>query len=96
MPNIASSGRRGTISTKKVKNNMLAAVLVLTVVPSWVKVGRAVIEHCCFLISQKLSDSDEVTITQLYAQVMLSHVDVPGLFDGSSLYQNPDTSFDLG
>lgn len=39
---------------------MLAAVLVLTVAPPWVKVGRAVIEHCCFLISQKLLDGDEV------------------------------------
>ncbi|KAF8904140.1 clathrin-coated vesicle protein [Gymnopilus junonius] len=56
-------GRRGAISSKKVKNNMLAAVLVLTVGPSWVKVGRAVIEHCCFLISQKLSDSDEMSLT---------------------------------
>lgn len=54
------SGRSGAISTKKIKNNMLAAVLVLTVVPSWVKVGRAAVEHACFLISQKLADVDEV------------------------------------
>lgn len=39
---------------------MLAAVLVLTVVPSWVKVGRAAVEHACYLISQKLLDVDEV------------------------------------
>jgi len=43
------------------KNNMLAAVLILTVTPSWVKIGRAVVEHACFLISQKLSDADEVS-----------------------------------
>ena len=39
---------------------MLAAVLVLTIVPVWVKVGRAVVEHGCFLISQKLLDADDV------------------------------------
>lgn len=38
---------------------MLAAVLILTVVPSWVKIGRPVLEHGCFLISQKLLDADE-------------------------------------
>ncbi|PPQ91330.1 hypothetical protein CVT25_003770 [Psilocybe cyanescens] len=56
-------GRHGAISTKKVKNNMLAAVLILTVVPSWTKVGRAVIEHGCYLISQKLLDADEMSLT---------------------------------
>lgn len=59
--NILRSGRSGAISTKKIKNNMLAAVLVLTVVPPWVKVGRAAVEHACYLISQKLSDVDEVS-----------------------------------
>ncbi len=53
-------GRQGFISTKKVKNNLLAAVLILTVIPPTVKVGRAVLEHACFLISQKLLDADEV------------------------------------
>ena len=54
-------GRHGAISIKKIKNNMLAAVLVLTIVPLWVKVGKAVVEHGCFLISQKLLDADEVS-----------------------------------
>ena len=54
-------GRHGAISSKKIKNNMLAAVLVLTIVPVWVKVGRAVVEHGCFLISQKLMDADDVS-----------------------------------
>jgi hypothetical protein len=56
-------GRHGAISTKKIKNNMLAAVLVLTVVAIWVKVGRAVVEHGCFLISQKLLDADDISLT---------------------------------
>ena len=54
-------GRHGAISIKKIKNNMLAAVLVLTIVPLWVKVGKAVVEHGCFLISQKLCDADDVS-----------------------------------
>jgi len=40
---------------------MLAAVLVLTVVTAWVKIGRAVVEHGCSLISQKLLEGDEVS-----------------------------------
>ena len=40
---------------------MLAAVLVLTIAPLWVKVGKAVVEHGCFLISQKLLDADDVS-----------------------------------
>ena len=59
--NFLRSGRSGVISTKKIKSNMLAAVLVLTVVPAWVKVGRAAVEHACYLISQKLSGVDEVS-----------------------------------
>ncbi len=58
-----NSGRSGVISTKKIKSNMLAAVLILTVTPSWVKFGRQVVEHTCYLISQKLQDTDEVRRT---------------------------------
>jgi len=39
---------------------MLAIVLVLTTIPPTVRVGRAAIEHTCFLISQKLLEDDEV------------------------------------
>ncbi|KAJ7637580.1 clathrin-coated vesicle protein [Mycena polygramma] len=55
-------GRHGAISTKKIKNNLLAAVLILTVIPQSVKVGEAVIEHCCFLITQKLLDAGEMSL----------------------------------
>lgn len=54
-------GREGFISLKKVKNNLLATVLILTVVPANVKIGQSVLEHCCFLISQKLLDASEVS-----------------------------------
>jgi hypothetical protein len=48
------------MSSKKVKNNLLAAALVLTVIPPSVKVGQAVIEHCCFVVSSKLLETDDV------------------------------------
>ncbi|KAJ7168806.1 clathrin-coated vesicle protein [Mycena filopes] len=55
-------GRQGAISAKKIKNNLLAAVLILTVIPPSVKMGEAVIEHCCFLITQKLLDVGEMSL----------------------------------
>jgi hypothetical protein len=54
-------GRVGAISTRKIKTNMLAAVLILTVIPEAVQVGGAVIEHTCFLIVQKLLGNNEVS-----------------------------------
>ncbi|CAE6397949.1 unnamed protein product [Rhizoctonia solani] len=56
------SGRAGKASILKTKNNLLAAVLILTVTPAEVKLSRAAVEHCCFLISQKLSESSEVSL----------------------------------
>lgn len=46
----------------KTTNNLLAAVLILTVVPSHVRLSAAALEHCCFLISQKLMDQREVAL----------------------------------
>lgn len=54
-------GRDGLISLKKIKNNLLAAVLILTTIPENVKIGQAAAEHCCFLLSQKLLDLGEVS-----------------------------------
>ncbi|KZT05196.1 clathrin-coated vesicle protein [Laetiporus sulphureus 93-53] len=56
-------GRQGRISAKKIKSNLLAAVLVLTVVPPKVKISQAIIDHACFLISQKLVDEEEMSLT---------------------------------
>lgn len=56
-------GREGTVTTNKVKNNFLAAVLILTVIPPSVKVGQGVISRCCFLIAEKLSDAHEMALT---------------------------------
>ncbi|TFK60204.1 clathrin-coated vesicle protein [Pluteus cervinus] len=60
------SGRQGLISTKKIKNNLLASVLILTVVPPNVKLGQPVVEHCCFLISQKLLEKDDSSLTAVH------------------------------
>ncbi|KAK0239818.1 clathrin-coated vesicle protein [Armillaria nabsnona] len=66
------------ISTKKVKNNLLAAVLILTVIPPTVKVGRAVLEHACFLISQKLLDADSASLTAAHCAKTLMIVSTSG------------------
>jgi len=71
---------------------MLAAVLVLTIVPAWVKIGRAVVEHCCFLISQKLLDADDVS--SIFSFMVLSHLRLSPFFldipNSGSLRQNID------
>ncbi len=56
---------------------MLAAVLVLTVIPPTVLVGRAVIEHACFLITQKLLEGDEVCSFGSPVFKMLMITDLP-------------------
>lgn len=54
--------RSGRAAALKTKNNLLASVLLLTALPSSVKMGQAVVEHACFLITQvALSDDSEVS-----------------------------------
>jgi hypothetical protein len=67
------SGREGLISSKKVNSNLLAAVLILTSLPSRVKVARGVVEHLCFVISQKLEENDDVRLP-LSTIIMTSEV----------------------
>lgn len=57
------SGREGPVPTLKLKNNLLAAVLVLTVMPPAIDLGRLAIEHCCSLVSEKLGESGDVRTT---------------------------------
>lgn len=59
-------GREGLISSKKVNSNLLAAVLILTSLPSRVKVARGVVEHLCFVISQKLEENDDIAIVAVH------------------------------
>lgn len=42
----------------KVTNNLLAAVLILTVVPPYVGFSEPALEYCCSLISQKLQEKE--------------------------------------
>lgn len=48
------------------KSNLLAAALVLTVTPPWVQFGLPALEHCAFLVTQKLADFDDVCHKQLH------------------------------
>jgi len=75
---------QGTIVKKKIRNNLLAAVLILTVIPATVKIGQTVIEPCYLAISQKLVEMDEVSYILWYwdANIMIFHLDI---FDCSSL-----------
>ncbi|KAI5117719.1 hypothetical protein M0805_001805 [Coniferiporia weirii] len=55
-------GRQGALSTMKVTNNLLAAVLILSVVPPYVGFSEVALDYCCLLISQKLLEK-EVSLT---------------------------------
>lgn len=54
-------GREGTVPNLKTKNNMLAAVLMLTGVPVGVKLSQVAVEQCCFLLSQRLTEIGDVS-----------------------------------
>jgi hypothetical protein len=54
------SGRSGPAVILKTKNNLLAAVLLLTVTPATMKISRVALEQCAYLISQKLGEGPEV------------------------------------
>jgi HEAT repeat-containing protein 5 len=56
------SGRSGPAVTLKTKNNLLAAVLTLTVTPATMKISKAALEQCAYLISQKLGEGPEVRL----------------------------------
>jgi hypothetical protein len=87
-------GREGSISTNKVKNNFLAAVLILTVIPPSVKVGQGVISRCCFLIAEKLSDAHEVGHICIIGYLGDLGIGTDG-GDGSSLRKDIDYSVRL-
>ncbi|KAG9005771.1 hypothetical protein FRB90_010205, partial [Tulasnella sp. 427] len=61
----ANRGRERVAAVIIVKNNLLASVLIITVVPPTVKLSRTVVEHCCYLISQKPEEgaTSEISIT---------------------------------
>ncbi|KAG0706406.1 armadillo-type protein [Suillus ampliporus] len=65
-------GREGLISSRKVKTNLLGAVLILTVIPTQVAIARDVVEHLFFLISQKLEEGDEMTIVAVHCAKTLT------------------------
>ncbi|KAI5476389.1 Armadillo-type fold domain containing protein [Pseudohyphozyma bogoriensis] len=65
-------GRRGVSASLKTKNNLLASVLLLTGLPSTVKIGQAAVERACFLITQTaLAPSDETSTIALHCLTSL-------------------------
>lgn len=67
----------------------MAAVLILTVIPASIKVGQPVVEHACFLITQKLLETGEV----IYMPVMILVAERSvGVINRGPLRQNADNS----
>ena len=56
-------GRQGVISRRKITNNLLAAVLILTVVAPYIGFSDTTLEYCFSLISQKLLEKEVSFIT---------------------------------
>ena len=53
-------GREGRGAMNKVKSNLLAASLIVTTVPSNIKLSEAVVEQICYQVSHSLEGPLEV------------------------------------
>jgi hypothetical protein len=53
-------GREGHGAMNKVKSNLLAASLIVTTVPSNIKLSEAVVEQICYQVSHSLDGPLEV------------------------------------
>ena len=69
----------------KITNNLLAAVLILTVVPPYVGFSEAALEYCCSLVSQKLLEKQVCHSSSLFIIKLTS---VLGVRDGSTLRED--------
>ncbi|KAI6043108.1 armadillo-type protein [Pisolithus marmoratus] len=65
-------GREGSVCTRKVNTNMLAAVVILTSIPSRVKIACGVVEHLAHLICQKLEESDDMALIAVHCSKTLT------------------------
>ncbi|CAG8614856.1 4159_t:CDS:10, partial [Acaulospora colombiana] len=64
LQNIEETSNRSGISVDlKAKNNMFAVVLVLTCLPPDFTLSRALVDECCYLISQRINDDSELVAT---------------------------------
>ncbi|GAA5914098.1 hypothetical protein JCM5296_003575 [Sporobolomyces johnsonii] len=65
-------GRKSASAIRKTKNNLLAAVLLLTALPTNVKIGQEVVEHACFLITETaLEGEGEAATTAVHCLTSL-------------------------
>ncbi|KAI5983848.1 armadillo-type protein [Pisolithus albus] len=65
-------GREGSVCTRKVNTNMLAAVVILTSIPPRVKIANGVVEHLAHLICQKLEESDDMAMIAVHCTKTLT------------------------
>ena len=67
--------RSGGVAARKLKGNLLAAVLLLTTLPSSVKLSQAAVEHLCFLIAHLMNapDASEVSCVVFLVALTLQH-----------------------
>ncbi|KAG8932860.1 hypothetical protein FRC02_000421 [Tulasnella sp. 418] len=56
-------GREGPSAAMKIKNNLLVTVLILTSTPEKVQLSQAAVDQCCYLISLKLEEVNEISLT---------------------------------
>ncbi|KAH8084924.1 ARM repeat-containing protein [Cristinia sonorae] len=57
-------GRAGAVCSRKISSNLLAISLIMTVIPSSVRLGQAVVDHSCFLICQNIMTvNEDISIT---------------------------------
>ncbi|KAF9493265.1 hypothetical protein BDN71DRAFT_1432616 [Pleurotus eryngii] len=73
-------GRSGAILTKKVKNNLLTVMLILSILLLTVQIGKMVVEHCCFILSHKMMDDnndDDVDIGKEWKVFSVIYASIP-------------------
>ena len=77
----------------KIKNNLLASVLILTSTPPSIQQSQAAVEHCCFLISQRLLEGPEVISIAFPSRVFIWLDVFADIFNRSALCQNVNYSW---
>ena len=83
------SGRQGIATTLKVTNNLLASVLILTVIPPDTGFSEAALEYCCSLISKKLLERDVCFPYLVVASGLI--VSSQGFLNRCTLHENDRT-----
>jgi hypothetical protein len=81
------SGREGVLSTKKIKNNMLCAVLVLTMFRDNLRLSQTAVEHFCRILTSKLVENTEAR-KFMRGATNLAHCSLPGVIDCCTVHSH--------